>query len=239
MVAAELWSPANYRHSSLQISTLLSCSCSGEAGGAVQHTDTVLHCVFGLWAGHRAGHALQKYLHSTVTVHNLWHSLCHTLHAALLSTLRLLPELWGEPQAGWGVGLLVTPSHTVFPAVCRLAHRGNTAWDGCWYLPTQLPVLLGADPGGPGHGATDNSCGQCQRHHVLCQPGVLPGLPLLLPLCHLWANPVHWGAATHRGTEPAPALCAGLINRRSCCSLGYLTCTILVLNHCGKVGSCP
>lgn len=107
MVTAELWlpqclgcgaqgcSPANCRdsHGSLQTSALLSCSCTGEAGGAVQHTDAVLHCIFGLWAGHRAGHALQKHLCSPVTVHNLWHSLCHALHAALLPTLRLLPEL--------------------------------------------------------------------------------------------------------------------------------------------------
>uniref|UniRef100_A0A8B9VME6 Solute carrier family 45 member 1 n=1 Tax=Anas zonorhyncha TaxID=75864 RepID=A0A8B9VME6_9AVES len=75
--------------------------------------------------------------------------------------------------------------HTVSPVVHRLEGRGHAAWDGCRHLPAELPVLLGTDPGVPGHGATNSSCGQCQWCHVLRQPGVLPGLPLLLPLRHL------------------------------------------------------
>lgn len=86
----------------------------------------------------------------------------------------------GGRQGSWWYFL-----HTVSPVVHRLEGRGHAAWDGCRHLPAELPVLLGTDPGVPGHGATNSSCGQCQWCHVLRQPGVLPGLPLLLPLRHL------------------------------------------------------
>lgn len=99
---ARLWSLEGYssslvhgRGQSLLIANavLLSCSCTGKARGAVQHTDTVLHCILGLWAGYRAVHAVQKHLCGAVTVCYLWCPLRHSLHAALLPALRLLPEL--------------------------------------------------------------------------------------------------------------------------------------------------
>lgn len=70
-------------------------------------------------------------------------------------------------------------------SVCRIQRGRHTARHGCGHLPAELPVLPGPDSGLAGAGAPDLGCGQRQWGDVLLQPGVLPGLPVLFPLCRL------------------------------------------------------
>ncbi|XP_058408793.1 proton-associated sugar transporter A isoform X2 [Diceros bicornis minor] len=148
-------------HLCLQRRLLL--SYSREAGRIPQHPHAVFHRLSRLRPGDRARHPVQEPLRGPVALHNLRHLILHSVHPALLPALRLLPE----------------------QKVCRVHYGRHQAGHGHGHLPAELPVLPGPDSGLPGAGAPDLGRGQRQRGDVLLQPGVLPGLPVLLPVCRV------------------------------------------------------
>ncbi|XP_045426541.1 proton-associated sugar transporter A isoform X4 [Pipistrellus kuhlii] len=77
----------------------------GEAGGAPERPHPLLRGLPGLRAGHRAGHAVPQPVCGPVPVRHLRHPLLHTLHAALLAAVRLLPKPAGSSADGTRRGM--------------------------------------------------------------------------------------------------------------------------------------